>query len=462
MKLIILGTAVLLVGVVSVWMKNAGQPYWWTPFIAMIAAVGVLSSLLLGAKETIFRRAAAAVDTTVFSDSRYATATLVALLAALAFAGWKAWTTLPVPTDYYSVSVYRGQPQPGQFTVGAEIVLFSDTDGASWVETVPESGTARFEGFTIPTTARINITETQGGRKRSWASELIKIDKLPDGKDFDLAKVPPNDWISQPGPPRTDLPVSDPADRGSQADGEPKIIGDVALQRLNAPWGLPAAPVVVNRFSYILGVDPERRIPLWLSYAVGEPDAQVRIDRRFRPDPAVPREMQADHQEYRRSGFDRGHLVSPREVRYKGVIATTEASYLTVLTPQDPSLNRRTWNKLEIATMRLAEHLGREIYVINGPLFDPAKPERTIGPHNLPVPTDFFRVVAWIDKEDRLRAAGYTMPNGGSDLASDFQEHAVPITEIERRSGLTIFPDLEPTRARVLKSETERLPEFDG
>ena len=461
MKLIVLGTAVLLVGAVSLWMKNAGQPYWWTPLIAMIVAVGVLSSLLLGDKETIFRRVAAAAERTVFSDSRYAVVALLTLLAALSFAGWKAWTTLPAPTDYYSVSVYRGQPQPGQFTVGAEVVLFSDTDGASWIETVPESGTARIEGFTIPTTARINITEIQGGQKRSWASELIKIDKLPDGRDFDLARVPPNDWISQPGPPRTVLPVSYPADWRSQAGRDTMLIGDVALQRLNAPWGLPAAAVVVNRFSYILGVDPERRIPLWLGYAVGEPNAQAKIDRQFRYDPAVPREMQADREEYSRSGFDRGHLVSPREVRYKGVIATTEASYYTVLTPQEPRLNRVTWNNLEKATMRLAEHLGREIYVINGPLFDPAKPERTIGRHNLPGPTDFFRVVAWIDKEDRLRAAGYTMPNV-SDLASGFQEHAVPITEIERRSGLTIFPELEPARARVLKSETERLPEFDG
>ncbi len=463
MRYVALAVFVLLVGVVSIWLSNVGQPWWLAPLGAMFAAVSLLSMLLLGDSNALFQRIAKRVDAFLFANATHSGITLTVLVAALIVAGWQAWETRPPTTDYLSVSVYREQPRDGMFAVGAQVILFSETEGASWRDNVDNNGLARFEGMVLPTNIRLQIDEVRAGRVMSWVPPRFVLATLPAPRDYDLAEVPATDWVDLgpvDGAAGSSFARAVENAPGPRVTGSARTVGDLSLQPLNAPWGLPSAPLVVNRNAYILGVDVARRLPLWTAYAVGVAAEGLRIDRsrQFTLDPAVPREMQTDRDQYRRSGFDRGHLVSPREVLFKGKLATEEAGYLTALTPQTPGLNRFTWNNLEKATMALAAELGREVFVLNGPLYDADGPVRTIGPEAVPVPTHFFRLVVWIDAAETLQSAAYLIPNADG-LDRSPAAYAVSIGELEHRTGLTMLPDLPPDRVNDLKSAVRVLPD---
>ena len=457
LKFASIGALVLLVGATAFWLNNVGQPWWYVPMVAMVGSVGLLSTLLLGDREAVFRRAATAVWSFLFRNVTRAGATFAVLAMALVLTGWQGWRTWPESVSYFSVMVFREVRQPEHFAVGATVFIHTETDGATHVETVGENGRARFEGIASKTNVWLQINEKRETGVWMWAAPDFTIETLPKNKEYDLAAIPETHW-KRVGPapvPEMAAVVSSPAGSlGSLGDQ----IGDLALQKINAPWGTPAAPTVINRYAYILGIDTDRRIPLWAAYAVGSQFRDTGRRPQFVPDPAVPADMQSTPADYRRSGFDRGHLVSPRDVSYKGRIAVVEANYQTTLTPQTPKFNRRVWLRLERATRDLATHLGRQVFVLNGPLFMEGGPSRTIGPNEIPVPTHFFRVITWIGGEGVLESAAYLIPN---DVGStrNFQDFAVSIAEIERASRLTILPDFDPQTANAIKAKLRRLSE---
>lgn len=56
--------------------------------------------------------------------------------------------------------------------------------------------------------------------------------------------------------------------------------------------------------------------------------------------------VQASLSDYRRSGFDRGHMAPAADMRWSAT-AMSESFYLTNICPQTPSLNQGDWNRLE-------------------------------------------------------------------------------------------------------------------
>lgn len=93
--------------------------------------------------------------------------------------------------------------------------------------------------------------------------------------------------------------------------------------------------------------------------------------------------------DYRRSGFDRGHM-SPAGNRWNPQ-AMAESFSLANIVPQNRENNERLWAHIETAVRRLATKYG-ETWVVTGPLFTGAQLQ-TIGQSRVFVPTQIFKVV---------------------------------------------------------------------
>ncbi len=116
--------------------------------------------------------------------------------------------------------------------------------------------------------------------------------------------------------------------------------------------------------------------------------ANERINRFF-ADARLPRSERAELDDYKGSGFDRGHMAPG------GDMATTEGMAqsfsLANMVPQAPENNRKTWASIEKSTRKYVSRAHGDVYVITGPIFD-SNPEM-LGSNKVWVPKFLFKLV---------------------------------------------------------------------
>jgi endonuclease G len=133
--------------------------------------------------------------------------------------------------------------------------------------------------------------------------------------------------------------------------------------------------------------------PLWSAEHltrehIAEAQDMTRTNRFFEDD-VLPAGEGATLADYKRSGFDRGHM-SPAGNRWNPQ-AMAESFSLANIVPQNRQNNERLWARLEAAVRRIASRDG-DAYVVTGPLFVGAQLQ-TIGASRVFVPTQLFKVV---------------------------------------------------------------------
>ena len=123
----------------------------------------------------------------------------------------------------------------------------------------------------------------------------------------------------------------------------------------------------------------------------------------FHPDARLPFADQAQLADYRRSGYDRGHMTPSGDMPDE--IAQEQSFSLANIVPQTPRLNRGVWERIEAATRALATRDG-EAYVVTGAAFQ-GQQLQSIGPDGVLVPSSTWKAVY----DPRLGAAVYVCQN---------------------------------------------------
>lgn len=162
---------------------------------------------------------------------------------------------------------------------------------------------------------------------------------------------------------------------------------------------------------------------------------------KFHPDDHIPAAERAELHHYARSGYDRGHVAPSGDMF--DIQSQYESFSLANMMPQEPSVNRGVWEKIESGVRRMAKTRG-ELFVVTGPLFQGGKLQRIGGA--VMVPTAMFKAVYDPGKGE---AGAYVVEN---------VEGAVPqvisIADAEKMSGIRLFPSLGDT----VKCKAMRLP----
>jgi endonuclease G len=100
-----------------------------------------------------------------------------------------------------------------------------------------------------------------------------------------------------------------------------------------------------------------------------------------------------------------------------------------------PTFNDVTWNIVENMVRGWAV-IYDSIYVVTGPVFKNKDNIDTIGPHKIPVPDYFFKVVLVYNGID-MEAIGFILPN--VDVQYETDKSAVSVDSVEKFTGLDFF-----------------------
>ncbi len=196
----------------------------------------------------------------------------------------------------------------------------------------------------------------------------------------------------------------------------------------------PGATTFLCRQGYAVLHDDTRKVPLYSAEHLEGRDLtgeQARTDN-FQADPDLPPGGRAELNDYRRSGFDRGHMAPAAD--FSGSASEMDQSFLlSNMVPQNGDLNRHVWAGLESATRACAKTLGA-VHVLTGPIFDDKV--KVIGPDRVEVPDMLYKIVVG----PRGNSRAFLMPNKSLSSDTSFARYEVPIAEVERLSGITFFP----------------------
>lgn len=250
---------------------------------------------------------------------------------------------------------------------------------------------------------------------------------------------------------------------GQWANWQQRVPRIQSVRPRRAPFGVPEAPIVLDRASYSLGFDPEVRTAVWVSYTVHAVNNH-QIPRRaaaFRWDPAIPSEFQCDPRDYAGNPYDRGHLIPRRDVvltassRESAVEAEREVHYYSLVVPQPDKTNQLTWKAVEDLVTEASQRLG-PIHVLAGPVYPRGGnlPFLVIGPGKTPVPTGLFRVLLRQTRGGTWKSIGFLVPNDGS-VERDARKFAASVAEVEAQTGLVFFSGMDAASARRLKQSKD-------
>lgn len=210
----------------------------------------------------------------------------------------------------------------------------------------------------------------------------------------------------------------------------PDSVGDLHVVVLAAHT--PNIPLEYTGFE--IGFNPVAHQPnyaAWTLTAAHTDGPNDRKGHKFAIDPAVP--GCATPEDYRRSGFDRGHMVPAADMKWD-VRAMADCHFMTNISPQDNSLNSGAWSRLEGLERKWAKKYGR-VVIVAGPVLSD-RLSRSIGSTGVAVPERFFKVLLAPDACPPM-GIGFIMPNGYVD--GGVQQTAVSIDQVEAVTGMDFF-----------------------
>ncbi|HOF84177.1 MAG TPA: DNA/RNA non-specific endonuclease [Treponemataceae bacterium] len=204
---------------------------------------------------------------------------------------------------------------------------------------------------------------------------------------------------------------------------------------------------VVRYTAHTLQYNNTWRNPDWVAYELTAEEAEtilVKRASRFVTD-SRPEVTSAEDSDYRRSGYDRGHLAPAADMRFSPE-AMRDCFYYSNIAPQHPRLNRGIWLTLENRTRQWAKEYGA-VFITTGPVYSSG--DTTIGNNQVRVPAAFYKVL--LDYRSRPpKAAGFLFPNtdeGPGTLAG----HMVPVDAVEAATGIDFFAALPDSVEALLE-----------
>ncbi len=231
-------------------------------------------------------------------------------------------------------------------------------------------------------------------------------------------------------------------------------------------WHRPEQWVrILRNPGFLVGYSEIRANPLWVAYRV-RPIEKKRAMPRPRFFTTDYRSlMRVSEDDYRRSGYDRGHMA-PNYLMSQlyGPEAQLASFRMTNITPQRAELNRELWQRLEELEVDYYARWFEELWVLTGPVFDQHRQFMASG---VEIPDGFFKIMFDIDRAGRPRVIAFLVPQAVRGNVP-LDQLVVTVDQIESITGFDFFAELEDGIEAALESsepdyhwrlhETARMP----
>ncbi|MFH2134688.1 MAG: DNA/RNA non-specific endonuclease [Pseudomonadota bacterium] len=207
------------------------------------------------------------------------------------------------------------------------------------------------------------------------------------------------------------------------ANGEPPLIQKQEARQLRA--------LCFSAFAVLHS--GQSRTPLYVAERLSRKSLQGAHEKRkdrFFADARLPRAERAELEDYKGSGYDRGHMAPAADMTTPESMA--QSFSLANMVPQAPRNNRKAWAGIERATRKYVMRAKGDVYVISGPVFDSAPV--TIGSNRVWVPKHLFKLVY---DPSTNKAWAYWIDNQAAAKAGK----PISYNELVKRTGMDFLPN---------------------
>ena len=210
---------------------------------------------------------------------------------------------------------------------------------------------------------------------------------------------------------------------------------------------------------FILGYSDLRGNPLWVEYAltpVDENMPHLKRPNHFQTDwRSINR---VDHEDYTKSGYDRGHNAPNHAMSMLyGRYGQADSFLMTNVSPQKPKLNQQVWQRLEEMELSFfAKNFGK-LWVITGPIFSDNS-ERMPSSWRVTIPRAFYKIYVTEETDSKPAfALAFVVPQtvSGKEQLSSF---ITTIDAIEGQTGLDFLADFDDKIEAHLEGVVEVAP----
>ena len=249
------------------------------------------------------------------------------------------------------------------------------------------------------------------------------------------AEVPPEPTVST----HTTIPAEPTITVPGKTTAQQQPVITVQTQFDHLKLGVPGkADTIIDRPGYALGYIEYHEQPAWVIYRLTKEQALTKAAKRgddFKEDPEVPTGS-ATLADYRRSGYDRGHLAPAADMAYS-LRTMGDSFYMSNMSPQKPAFNRGIWKNLE-AQVRYFAITEKDIYVVTGPVLPKTKTV-TIGGNRVTVPTHYYKVIYDRTPPEKM-------------INRPLRDFAVTVDVVEDATGLNFFSTVPQPKQEQLES----------
>lgn len=202
---------------------------------------------------------------------------------------------------------------------------------------------------------------------------------------------------------------------------------------------------IIKHNYFVVSYSEKHEQPEWVAYKVSSSNYNKQISRTndYREDPLI-KTKSASPKDYRRSGYDMGHLAPAHAMGYNHT-SMSESFYLSNISPQKASFNRGIWRSLE-GKVEYWSSFKDSIYVVSGPILD--HPIDQIGDNEIAVPRAFYKTLISF-KDDEVKGIAFVIPN--EKAQKTLYSYATSIDDIEKMTGIDFYYELD----KVIQDKVE-------
>ena len=200
---------------------------------------------------------------------------------------------------------------------------------------------------------------------------------------------------------------------------------------------------VLYKTHYTICYSARHRQAAWTSHLLSYESVNGKAKRSNRFQVDYQTENPVFPEEYKDSGFDRGHLVPAADMKLSRQ-AMRESFLMSNMSPQHPQMNRGLWSSLENTIRFWVRNYG-DTWVVTAPVLN----SKLRSLHNgIAVPQYFYKIV-YVPSQELM--AAFLVPNIDTSNQS-FWKYATTVDKIEELTGFDFFTELP----KALEDRLER------
>ncbi|EMY3482844.1 DNA/RNA non-specific endonuclease [Flavobacterium psychrophilum] len=194
--------------------------------------------------------------------------------------------------------------------------------------------------------------------------------------------------------------------------------------------------VVVEHSFYTLSYSERYEQAEWVAYELKKNElSHSNLERPYFIDDPEVKTGSASWRNYKRSGYDKGHLCPAADRRFSRK-AFDETFYTSNISPQRNDFNAGIWNTLEQKTRYWAAKYDG-VYVVTGGVL--TNNLERIGKEGVAVPNYFYKILL-DNSRGEYNVIAFLVPHEASQKSLD--SFVVSIDKIEKMTGIDFFPNL--------------------